>query len=49
MTDLDWFKVLLFATPIAIFLVALAMIPLTRWQDEREARRTAERNLRAPR
>jgi len=43
MTDFEWLKIIAVTTPIFILCVALLMIPLTSWQDKREARRQAER------
>ena len=50
MSDTEFLQLLTLATPILILLVVLAMIPLTRWQDEREdRRREAERKLKTQR
>jgi len=47
MTDFEIMKIIALVTPVAIFLVVLLMIPLTRWQDEREDRcRNGERKVR---
>jgi hypothetical protein len=43
MTDHEWLQIITLATPVAILLMALLMVWLTRWQDEREDRRRAQR------
>jgi hypothetical protein len=45
MTDHEWLQIIALATPVAILLMAMLMVRLTRWQDEREGRRRAARAM----
>ncbi len=40
---MTWLEIYALLTPVLILVVALILVVLTRWQDEREARRRAEK------
>jgi hypothetical protein len=40
---MTWLEIYVLLSPVLVVCVALLVIPLTRWQDEREDRRRAAR------
>lgn len=40
---MTWLEIYALLTPVLILVVALILVVLTRWQDEREARRRGEK------